>query len=71
MPRASEMSGERETLLSPMEETGGAGKPTNGNGLRHDGCVTDGSNLDHVMCEICAAKFERAKASPVSAVAPW
>jgi hypothetical protein len=26
MPRASEMSGERETLLSPMDETGGREK---------------------------------------------
>jgi hypothetical protein len=46
---------------------GREGKPPDGNGLRHDSHVTDGSNLDHVMCEICAAKVECAKASPVFA----
>jgi hypothetical protein len=37
---------------------GGAGKALDGNGLRHDSRMTDGSNLDHFMCEICAAIAE-------------
>jgi hypothetical protein len=49
------MSGDREMPLSPDGRDGEAGKQPDGNGLRHDGCVTDGSNLDHFMCEICAA----------------
>jgi hypothetical protein len=66
MPRASEMSGEGETPLSPMEAT--AGRENRRTATAYDDRrVTDGSNLDHFMCEICAAKVECAKALPVSA----
>ena len=37
-------------------------KHAGGNGRRHDGSMTDGSNLDHFMCEICAR--DRARSGP-------
>jgi hypothetical protein len=37
-------------------------KPPDGSWARRDGCVTNGSNLDHFMCEICAAEIDDALA---------